>query len=119
MNLTDYHSKYFAYELTTRCPAGSVEKLAGAMASAQVDLNPHQVDAALFAFQSPLSSSVVGKLPVGQVAGHERAVHPDCPTSRDSGQIGPAGWSARGGGGSPGRIGGSAEARCAADAEQE
>ena len=29
--------------------------LAGAVASAQVDLNPHQVDAALFAFKSPLS----------------------------------------------------------------
>ena len=32
-----------------------MEKLAGAVASAQVDLNPHQVDAALFAFNSPLS----------------------------------------------------------------
>src|SRR2546422_11616597 len=31
-----------------------MEKLAGAVASAQVDLNPHQVDAALFAFESPL-----------------------------------------------------------------
>ncbi|MCI0722821.1 MAG: DEAD/DEAH box helicase, partial [Acidobacteria bacterium] len=33
----------------------SMEKLAGAVAGAQVDLNPHQVDAALFAFNSPLS----------------------------------------------------------------
>ena len=32
-----------------------MEKLAGAVASAQVDLNPHQIDAALFAFRSPLS----------------------------------------------------------------
>src|ERR1019366_6936688 len=55
MGLTDYHAKYFAYELTKRCPSDSVEKLAGAVASAQVDLNPHQVDAALFAFSSPLS----------------------------------------------------------------
>ena len=52
---TDYHSKYLAYELTKRCPSDSIEKLAGAVASAQVDLNPHQVDAALFAFRSPLS----------------------------------------------------------------
>jgi ERCC4-related helicase len=59
MNLTDYHSKYFAYELTKRCPADSVEKLAGAVASAQVDLNPHQVDAALFAFKSPLSKGAL------------------------------------------------------------
>lgn len=55
MKTTDYQSKYYAYELTKRCSADSVEKLAGAVAGAQVDLNPHQVDAALFAFNSPLS----------------------------------------------------------------
>src|SRR5262245_53200851 len=53
--LTHYHSKYFAYELTRRFPSDSLEKLAGALVDAQVDLNPHQLDAALFAFQSPLS----------------------------------------------------------------
>jgi adenine-specific DNA-methyltransferase len=36
MHLTDYHSKYFAYELTKRCPSDSVEKLASAVAGAQV-----------------------------------------------------------------------------------
>ncbi|MCW3054797.1 MAG: putative helicase, family [Chthonomonadales bacterium] len=55
MSITDYHAKYFAYDLTKRCASDSPEKLAGAVASAQVDLNPHQVDAALFAFNSPLS----------------------------------------------------------------
>lgn len=55
MQLTDYQAKYFAYELTKRCSSDSPEKLAAAVASAQVDLNPHQVDAALFAFNSPLS----------------------------------------------------------------
>src|SRR3990170_4530185 len=55
MELTNYHAKYYAYELTKRCSSDSIEKLAGAVASAQVDLNPHQVDAALFAFNSPLS----------------------------------------------------------------
>ena len=59
MELTDYHAKYFAYELTKRCPSDSLEKLAGAVASAQVDLNPHQVDAALFAFNSPLSKGAL------------------------------------------------------------
>lgn len=59
MDITGYHAKYFAHELTRRCPAGSAEKLAGAVASAQVDLNPHQVDAALFAFQSPLSKGAI------------------------------------------------------------
>src|SRR5215212_11399307 len=57
--ITDYHAKYFAYELTKRHPSDSLEKLAGAVASAQVDLNPHQVDAALFAFHSPLSKGAL------------------------------------------------------------
>jgi len=57
--ITDYHAKYFAHELTKRCASDSVEKLAGAVASAQVDLNPHQVDAALFAFKSPLSKGAL------------------------------------------------------------
>jgi adenine-specific DNA-methyltransferase len=59
VNLTDYHAKYFAYELTKRCSSDSLEKLAGAVAGAQVDLNPHQVDAALFAFNSPLSKGAL------------------------------------------------------------
>ncbi|MCL5669911.1 MAG: DEAD/DEAH box helicase, partial [Acidobacteria bacterium] len=59
MNLTDYHAKYFAYELTKRCSSDNIEKLAGAVASAQVDLNPHQVDAALFAFKSPLAKGAL------------------------------------------------------------
>src|SRR5689334_18626119 len=59
MTLTAYHAKYFAHELTKRCPSDSVEKLAGALVDAQVDLNPHQVDAALFAFRSPLSKGAI------------------------------------------------------------
>ena len=31
MQLTDYHAKYFAHELTKRCPSDSAEKLAGAL----------------------------------------------------------------------------------------
>ena len=59
MQLTPYHAKYFAHELTKRCPSDSVEKLAEALVDAQVDLNPHQVEAALFAFRSPLSKGAV------------------------------------------------------------
>src|SRR6478672_10610151 len=59
MQLTDYHAQYFAYELTRRCSSDDIEKLAGVVAGAQVDLNPHQVDAALFAFRSPLSKGAL------------------------------------------------------------
>lgn len=59
MNLTNYQAKYFAYELTKRCSSERLEKLAGAVAAAEVDLNPPQVDAALFAFHSPLSKGAL------------------------------------------------------------
>jgi SNF2 family DNA or RNA helicase len=59
MHLTDFHAKYFAHELTKWCASDSLEKLAATVAGAQVDLNPHQVDAALFAFRSPLSQGAL------------------------------------------------------------
>lgn len=55
MALTDYQAKYIATELTRRFPPDSAEKIAATLVDAQVDLNPHQIDAALFAFRSPLS----------------------------------------------------------------
>lgn len=57
--LTEYHAKYFAYELTKRCPSDSLEKLSSTLSNAQVDLNPHQIEAALFAFRSPLSKGAM------------------------------------------------------------
>jgi ERCC4-related helicase len=57
--ITDYHAKYFAYELTKRCPSDSLEKLSSTLSNAQVDLNPHQIEAALFAFRSPLSKGAI------------------------------------------------------------
>ena len=59
MNLTDHQAKYLAHLLTQRHPSDSTEKLAGALVDAQVDLHPHQVEAALFAFQSPLSKGAL------------------------------------------------------------
>lgn len=57
--ISAHQSKFYAYDLTKRCPPESLEKLAGALVDAQVDLNPHQVEAALFAFQSPLSKGAL------------------------------------------------------------
>lgn len=59
MNLTPYHAKYFSYDLTLRRPADDIGKFTASLQDAQVDLNPHQVDAALFAFKSPLSQGAI------------------------------------------------------------
>ena len=59
MSLTAYHARYFAHELTKRSSSASIDSLTSALADAQVDLNPHQVEAALFAFRSPLSRGAI------------------------------------------------------------
>jgi len=59
LELTKYHAKYFAYELTRQLPANDIGKFTASLQDAQVDLNPHQIEAALFAFKSPLSKGAV------------------------------------------------------------
>ena len=69
MNWTLYHAKYQAFELTQRfaskvtsagfSDADNLDKITASLSDAQVDLNPHQVDAALFALRSPLSQGVI------------------------------------------------------------
>ena len=57
--LTPHQSLYFAWMLTRRAASDSIESLASTLVDSQVDLNPHQVDAALFACQNPLSRGVI------------------------------------------------------------
>ena len=54
-----YHSLYWAHLLTLRGASDSIENLTRSIANARVDLNPHQVDAALFALRSPLSKGAL------------------------------------------------------------
>ncbi len=56
---TSHHAQYWAYALTVGGASDSVEHLARTISNARVDLNPHQVDAALFALRSPLSRGVL------------------------------------------------------------
>ncbi|MDO8732725.1 MAG: SNF2-related protein [Actinomycetota bacterium] len=57
--LTPYQSQYYAWQLTRRAPSDTVESLASTLVDSQVDLNPHQVEAALFACTNPLSRGVI------------------------------------------------------------
>ena len=54
---TRYQSGYIAHTLSLEGLAE--EALTQTIASAKVDMNPHQVDAALFALASPLSNGVI------------------------------------------------------------
>jgi superfamily II DNA or RNA helicase len=57
--LTPHQSQYVAWLLTRRAAGDTVESLASTLVDSQVDLNPHQVDAALFACRNPLSRGVI------------------------------------------------------------
>ena len=56
---TAYHSQYLAHALTLKRASGSIDSLSRSIANARVDLNPHQVDAAMFALRSPLSNGAI------------------------------------------------------------
>ena len=58
-DITDYQAVYIANFLTRRLPANDINKLTASLQDAQVDLTPHQVEAALFAFKSPLSKGAI------------------------------------------------------------
>ena len=59
VKVTLQQSKYLAHLLTRQAESGSMDSLASTLVDSQVDLNPHQVDAALFACQNPLSKGVI------------------------------------------------------------
>lgn len=56
---TPYHAKYYAAELRRRSGSGDIDQLSMSLFDASVDLNPHQIEAALFACRSPLSKGVL------------------------------------------------------------
>lgn len=56
---TPYHARYFAHELTRQRQPLGVDRLSMALFDACVDLNPHQIEAALFALRSPLSKGAI------------------------------------------------------------
>lgn len=58
-NYTPYQSRYFAEQIALKRPQSSFDSIASAMSGVKVDLNPHQVDAAMFAVKSPLSNGVI------------------------------------------------------------
>ena len=58
-NYTPHQARYFAEQINLKRSESTIEGLASAMSGVKVDLNPHQVDAALFALKSPLSNGAL------------------------------------------------------------
>lgn len=59
MKLSPQQIKYYAWDLSHRRSTADDNKFVGVLSEAKVDLNPHQIEAALFAFHSPFSKGVI------------------------------------------------------------
>ena len=57
--LANAQTLYYAWEINHRKSSSDESKFIGVLSEAKVDLNPHQVEAALFAFKSPLSKGAI------------------------------------------------------------
>jgi hypothetical protein len=56
--ISDHHACYFAHELTRHAAQG-IDQLSASLFDAAVDLNPHQIEAALYFFRSPTVKGVL------------------------------------------------------------
>lgn len=57
--ITSFHAKYYANELLHKKSYNDSARLSATLFDASLTINPHQIDAALFAFKSPLSKGVL------------------------------------------------------------
>lgn len=58
-NITQIQQLYYAWDLSHKKSTNDDGKFTGVLSEAKVDMNPHQVEAALFAFKSPLSKGAI------------------------------------------------------------
>ncbi len=58
-DISNHHARNLAEQLAIHRGGAGVSRIVGSLHDAQVDINPHQVDAALFAFKSPLQDGVI------------------------------------------------------------
>lgn len=57
--LSPHQACYYAHELTRLGEIGELDRLSNTLFDSKVDLNPHQIEAALFAISNPLQKGVI------------------------------------------------------------
>lgn len=57
--ITPIQQLYYAWDISHKKSVSDDSRFTGVLSEARVDLNPHQVEAALFAFKSPLSKGAI------------------------------------------------------------
>ena len=58
-SITPAQQLYYAWDLSHKKSISDDSRFTGVLSEAKVDMNPHQVEAALFAFKSPLSKGAI------------------------------------------------------------
>src|SRR3989344_8997078 len=59
LNMSIFLQRYLAEKISLQKMAGSMSRLSSVLAKSTIDLNPHQIYAALYAFNSPLSRGAI------------------------------------------------------------
>lgn len=57
--LTPYQACYLAHDLSRKCAPDDPDRINASVFDSSIDLNPHQIDAALFALESPFATGVL------------------------------------------------------------
>jgi len=57
--MSKFIRKYLAEKISSQKMAGNISRLSSVLAKSTIDLNPHQIHAALYAFNSPLSRGAI------------------------------------------------------------
>lgn len=58
-DVNDIKAKYWALEVLSSANQSDIGNISGSLETSKIDLNPHQIEAALFALKSPLSKGVI------------------------------------------------------------
>ena len=59
LDFNEIKAKYWALEVLSSSNQNDIQNISGSLVSSKIDLNPHQIEAALFALNSPTSQGVI------------------------------------------------------------
>jgi len=65
VQITDFHAIYYSHILTQQSSECNIATIAATLQDSKVDLNPHQIEAALLAIRSPFSRGIIEADEVG------------------------------------------------------
>ena len=71
--ITPFHAKYYANELVLQKSSSEDSRLSSSLFNSSLIINPHQIDAALFAFKSLSSSPFVRPFLLSVIPNHLRS----------------------------------------------